>query len=256
VDEVLAVGDSAFQKKCLGKMGEVAREGRTVLFVSHNMGAISNLCQSALRLENGTLADMGETESVIAGYAARARVDTPDEGLSDLRSVKRSPDLGRRRAQLEWVRTLNADLQQQATFLEQEPIIIEVGFVVLRAVRNVQLGCSITLLRPNVELFTIPSREYSGELPVGSCSIRLRIDPNYLREGSYSIGLKMFADGLRQDTISETLRFHIVRYVSADEDGAYFARWVAGPLWLPYKWEEIRPSLESVVQPLGRQTNL
>ena len=55
VDEVLAVGDAEFQKKCLGKMGDVAREGRTVLFVSHNMQAIQNLCKRALTLEQGKL---------------------------------------------------------------------------------------------------------------------------------------------------------------------------------------------------------
>jgi lipopolysaccharide transport system ATP-binding protein len=55
VDEVLAVGDIAFQKKCLGKMGEVAKGGRTVLFVSHNMGAVRNLCQSAIWLDNGQI---------------------------------------------------------------------------------------------------------------------------------------------------------------------------------------------------------
>src|SRR5947199_3855201 len=56
VDEVLAVGDAAFQKKCLGKMGEVSRQGRTVLFVSHNMGAVSTLCRRALLMENGRVA--------------------------------------------------------------------------------------------------------------------------------------------------------------------------------------------------------
>jgi lipopolysaccharide transport system ATP-binding protein len=53
VDEVLAVGDAAFQKKCLGKMGEVAQEGRTVLFVSHNMTAIKALCERCILLEEG-----------------------------------------------------------------------------------------------------------------------------------------------------------------------------------------------------------
>jgi lipopolysaccharide transport system ATP-binding protein len=55
VDEVLAVGDAAFQKKCLGKMGDVAKEGRTVLFVSHNMAAIENLCVKAILIDNGSI---------------------------------------------------------------------------------------------------------------------------------------------------------------------------------------------------------
>ena len=68
VDEVLAVGDAAFQKKCLGKMGDVAKEGRTVLFVSHNMQAVQSLCQSAIQLEAGRIAARGDALSVIAKY--------------------------------------------------------------------------------------------------------------------------------------------------------------------------------------------
>jgi lipopolysaccharide transport system ATP-binding protein len=68
VDEVLAVGDSAFQKKCLGKMGEVAREGRTVLFVSHNMAAISHLCSRGLVLRQGILDFLGTAREAVDQY--------------------------------------------------------------------------------------------------------------------------------------------------------------------------------------------
>src|SRR5438128_2496339 len=68
VDEVLAVGDAAFQKKCLGKMGEVAREGRTVLFVSHNMAAVECLCGHCLLLEQGQLKTAGEPRELIRSY--------------------------------------------------------------------------------------------------------------------------------------------------------------------------------------------
>lgn len=69
VDEVLAVGDAEFQKKCLGKMKDVSvSEGRTVLFVSHNIGAINQLCTSALLLDNGVISLFGATERVIANY--------------------------------------------------------------------------------------------------------------------------------------------------------------------------------------------
>lgn len=71
VDEVLAVGDAEFQKKCLGKMGDVAEEGRTVLFVSHNMAAIQNLCNRAILIEKGIIADSGETEEVITKYISK-----------------------------------------------------------------------------------------------------------------------------------------------------------------------------------------
>lgn len=71
VDEVLAVGDAAFQKKCLGQMGEVSsKEGRTVLFVSHNMAMIDNLCTRAIFLRNGRITEDGEPSEVIATYLA------------------------------------------------------------------------------------------------------------------------------------------------------------------------------------------
>lgn len=68
VDEVLAVGDAAFQKKCLGKMGEVAHEGRTVLFVSHNMAAISQLCSKGMLIESGKIRASGTTDEVVQKY--------------------------------------------------------------------------------------------------------------------------------------------------------------------------------------------
>jgi len=71
IDEVLAVGDAEFQKKCLGKMGSVAQEGRTVLFVSHQMNAIRALCESCLWLDGGRVARLGPTEEVVKEYLGR-----------------------------------------------------------------------------------------------------------------------------------------------------------------------------------------
>lgn len=70
VDEVLAVGDAVFQKRCLGKMSEVADGGRTVLFVSHNMAALMNLCHRAVLLEHGRLTQSGPAQDVVAAYLA------------------------------------------------------------------------------------------------------------------------------------------------------------------------------------------
>ncbi len=68
VDEVLAVGDADFQKKCLDKMGSVAHQGRTVLFVSHNMSAVEDLCQTAFWLDQGKIVTSGQTRAVVASY--------------------------------------------------------------------------------------------------------------------------------------------------------------------------------------------
>ncbi len=80
VDEVLAVGDAEFQKKCLGKMGDVAHEGRTVLLVSHNMGVIRNLCAQAVVLEQGHISAVGPADDAVSSYLSRlASTVNPEE---------------------------------------------------------------------------------------------------------------------------------------------------------------------------------
>jgi len=78
VDEVLAVGDAEFQKKCLGKMGDVAGQGRTVLFVSHNMGAIINLCLTSIMLQRGMLSFKGTSNQAISYYTSGRKATTHD----------------------------------------------------------------------------------------------------------------------------------------------------------------------------------
>ncbi len=85
VDEVLAVGDAAFQKKCLGKMGDVAKEGRTVLFVSHNMAAVQNLCRRSLLLNDGQVVLDGSTDRVVMKYLSwiQSRTSAPLSNRKD-----------------------------------------------------------------------------------------------------------------------------------------------------------------------------
>ena len=85
IDEVLAVGDAEFQKKCLGKMDKVAKGGRTVLFVSHNMEAIKSLCKKSIWFNNGTLVDFDETNKVIANYLNK-------NNIIDIRKSKCGPE--------------------------------------------------------------------------------------------------------------------------------------------------------------------
>jgi lipopolysaccharide transport system ATP-binding protein len=84
VDEVLAVGDVAFQKKCLGKMREAAGAGRTVLFVSHNMGAVASLCRHAIHLDRGRVKAIGPAEPVVRDYLSEL-VEADDRGLEQFR---------------------------------------------------------------------------------------------------------------------------------------------------------------------------
>ena len=121
VDEVLAVGDAAFQKKCLGKMDEVSRSGRTVLFVSHNMATIINLCTKALVLERGRLIFDGPCEEGVGLYVKGCNASSASEvGLLDHpnRRVGSTPILGR-------VRLLDADCSLADQFPCGDPILIE-----------------------------------------------------------------------------------------------------------------------------------
>ena len=89
IDEVLAVGDAEFQKKCLGKMGEVAQQGRTVLFVSHNMGAVAHLTGVSARLSAGRLINYGPTAEIIREYLDEGNPSNDSE-KADIKSYRRS----------------------------------------------------------------------------------------------------------------------------------------------------------------------
>jgi lipopolysaccharide transport system ATP-binding protein len=118
VDEVLAVGDAAFQGKCLGKMGEVSRSGRTILFVSHNMAAVSDLCSRALVFENGREVFSGSATGAVTEYIHRI---TRRDGVHRLRcSGCEIADL--------WFE--NAAKQRVATASIGQPLTAAIEFVV------------------------------------------------------------------------------------------------------------------------------
>jgi lipopolysaccharide transport system ATP-binding protein len=114
VDEVLAVGDLAFQKKCLGKMGEVARGGRTVLFVSHNMEAIRGLCQRGILLRDGEIAADGEADNVVEAYFA---------GLSAGFSQRQRDGLAIQKVSLK-----NEKGEETRQFCPGEDLVVEIAF--------------------------------------------------------------------------------------------------------------------------------
>lgn len=120
VDEVLAVGDAAFQKKCLGKMGDVARTGRTVLFVSHNMGAVRSLCQRVIWLERGQIAASGPTYAVVDQYL-QSTLD-PASRQVDLRDTRRAYGLGAR------LRLTGVTLNGGASVQHGEPLTVALTY--------------------------------------------------------------------------------------------------------------------------------
>src|SRR5213592_4233831 len=123
VDEVLAVGDAAFQKKCLGKMGDVAREGRTILFVSHNLPAIEKLCQRAVIISAGQIVKQGDPVECIAAYLGSK--ESPSSAVDLLRYPRHDPRLTPVLAELE---LLNRDGEPSASFGCGEAVTFRVAY--------------------------------------------------------------------------------------------------------------------------------
>ena len=127
VDEVLAVGDDRFQKKCLGKMESVGREGRTVIFISHNMPAVTRLCPRAILLEEGRVIADGEAREVIGRYLNAGRVES---GGMEWLSADEAP--GDATARLKHVRVSDAQGNLKTLFTMRETIAVEVEYWLLR----------------------------------------------------------------------------------------------------------------------------
>jgi ABC-2 type transport system ATP-binding protein/lipopolysaccharide transport system ATP-binding protein len=134
VDEVLAVGDAEFQAKCLGRMESAEREGRTILFVSHNLDAITRLCNRALWLERGTVRSMGPASEIVEAYLTSESAPVTEDGLME--------DYHGNVA-LQGVRVLDGSGRMVHVLRRDQSITIEVRFSVRRAVPGLDLAAYV-----------------------------------------------------------------------------------------------------------------
>lgn len=132
IDEVLAVGDAVFQKKCLGKMGEVAREGRTVLFVSHDMGAITELCRRTLWFEYGQIIQSGSSSEVVSAYLSAG-----SKGRGSWHNEDTSRSSGE--VHIRSVRLLSQDNQSTSVVNFDEQFKIEITYDVYEPLRDLSV---------------------------------------------------------------------------------------------------------------------
>jgi lipopolysaccharide transport system ATP-binding protein len=162
VDEVLAVGDAQFQKKCLGKMGEVAQEGRTVLFVSHNMDAVRKLCQRGILLSTGKILLDGDVEVVLDRYLNESSASlTPCINLPEKALNVFGESLGRATR----LSFYSLDGQQKAEFRLWEHWKILLEFEITRPLRHViaAVGVSTVQGTPVVTYWTEPQALLPGK---------------------------------------------------------------------------------------------
>lgn len=180
VDEVLAVGDADFQKKCIGKMHDVATRGRTVLFVSHNMQAVNLLCPISVLLVNGQLNTMGKTQDVIRKY----------QNLSNNLKNQWSGDEGD-----DCVRLLQTSVtSKEHDFYSDEDVFIELKIKVLEQVKNLVAGFHLKSEFGETLAYTIYGDynvEKRKELPVGDHSFKFKIPKNTLGKGNYTVQIDL-----------------------------------------------------------------
>lgn len=232
VDEVLAVGDAQFQKKCLGKMGDVSNDGRTVLFVSHHMPSIQRLCDSVILLQNGSISKLGKADQIIPEYLSNS---TPSKECSDLTLLPKSRRHGNGRALFTKIELLTDDGRQVQEIRQGEPLTIRLHITAQAALEQVAFGFSF-VASDGTEILGTTAQDcgISGNLAKGTQVFVCRIAPMILRPGQYSIRGAVFRHGEVFDHIDEMFAFDVlnVAYDICSAPGMH----VVGHVYLPFKW--------------------
>jgi lipopolysaccharide transport system ATP-binding protein len=183
VDEVLAVGDAVFQKKCMGKMEDVSRGGRTVLFVSHNMDAVNRLCGSAVFLEQGQVVNTGKCRDVVARYLAGGG------GTSAVREWKDAAKPGNETVRLISVQAANNTGTLTQEFDIRQEIVISMTYEVLDG--KVPLVNNLNIFDEKGKLVfvthDVKSPNYNKARLKGQHTATVIIPGNLLAEGRYGI---------------------------------------------------------------------
>ena len=189
VDEVLAVGDAAFQKKCLGKMGDVARQGRTVLFVSHNMTAVQSLCRRALMLSGGELIMDGLVGPVINRYLTEAQGTNADRTWNDPQTAP-----GNNLIRIKQVRVSPDDDSWNGLLTMQGPLRIETDFWVVGTGALTHLTYHL-LNDQGIVVLTTWCESIDRE--IGQYRAVCQVPGNLLNSGGYLLKLLIVENGNR-----------------------------------------------------------
>jgi len=206
VDEVLAVGDTQFQKKCLGKMQNVASEGRTVIFVSHQMAAISNLCSSGIMLQKGELIYSGKTEFAIKRYL-EASIQSQHHAEGNLQAFRPSWA----KPLITSARVLDSNSREQTSFPLGSDITFEMTFdtqgisKITDPVMGVVINHAVfgTIGGVNTRMTGFETNAISYKLATMSCTLK---KPPFL-QGEYTVDIWLGDGMIDVDTLSGYLNF-------------------------------------------------
>jgi len=210
VDEVLAVGDAEFQKKCLGKMHDVSRnDGRTILFVSHNMESIELLCTRTIWVENGTIKEIGPSSSVISSYLKH---------YTDLMVQEKSWDYadapGSNVVKLITCKIIDENITIKRLFMSSEKVGICLDYEVFEPGKIIWSGFNI-YNSSDINIFdshSVNLREYEHPHKKGKFRAIGWIYPNLLNEGDYKISVALFNhhEGVIHCHVKNVLTFSVI----------------------------------------------
>ena len=179
VDEVLAVGDAAFQKKCLGKMDEVSKEGRTILFVSHDMATVTTLCKRVIWLVDGQIYIQGDGDSTISQYLTYNAESSGDIYLSQ----EKSDAIFR----FKRVTLLNPKSQITSVFDIRKSIRIRLEYELDKLIDNLEISLRISN-SSGVPIFTTDrSSSLSPIVEIGNHGLEIEIQPLLLAPNNYNV---------------------------------------------------------------------
>lgn len=231
VDEVLAVGDVEFQRKCIGKLDEQASDGKTVIFVSHNMGAIRRLCSQVILLDNGEISLKSDPDKAVNEYLSNSyTANALDSNNIDL-NFEDDPS---KTIQIKRIRLLNELGQPSYTFSNKYPIDLEMEIKVRERRKDAYLGCVMymsddSILGDSQTNDLEPKFEWRKP---GSYLVKLRFPANVYNSGIYRLGA--YAALSSDATDRRDFSFQII-------NGQPFGQTVGGSrkgaLLLPLEWE-------------------
>ncbi len=235
VDEVLAVGDAAFQKKCLSKMEDVGREGRTVLFVSHNMPAVTNLCERVILLDKGRIALDGPAHQVVSRYLGSGAAVMTSRRWNDPAEAP-----GGEFARLMAVRVQSLKGNGADAIDIREPVVLEMEYEVVKAGRVLLPHFNVY----NEEgLFLFPILDTAPEWrkrprPAGRYVSRATIPGNFLREGMIFIGagLVTMDPVIMQFYEADVVGFHVIDSFDGDSSRGDWKASLGGALRPLLSW--------------------
>ncbi len=239
LDEVLAVGDAAFYKKSLGKMSDVSRGGRTILFVSHNLSAISVLCSKSILLDNGTIIESGPTDRVIDVYHKADHVFlNPRRNLED--PLLRNKKISFPESQFKWreISIFNSKAECANNLRFGEPFEVRFSGIATENCEPVLIGLALISERTGY-IFTTHQvhNGLPGKLSKGTAEFIVKIPDNYLAPGKYSItiaasGNPNVSDYIVDDAISLT-----ILDIAYDENSQWRSDINSGALLYPCEWQ-------------------